>query len=963
MSGYRIAGHPRNSARPVRFRFNGRALTGREGDTLAAALIANGVTLVGRSFKYHRPRGIIGSGFAETNALVQIGSGDRSTPNIPATQIPLEEGLEARSINCWPSVDFDFGAINDRFSRFLSAGFYYKSFVWPSWALFEPFIRRAAGLGKAPAVADPDRYDSRRAACDVLVVGGGVSGLAAARAAAETGASVLLLEAAAEPGGVGDRDAPAPDGNSLGTWIADQRAALAALNARILPRTTALGFYDHNFLTALEDSDGMPVRQRVWKIRAGRVVLACGAFERPLVFPGNDLPGVMLADSVRSYATDHGVAAGRSIAFAVRDARGAVAALATARAGAPVTAIVDLHGAASAHAESAASLGIEWVADQQLLGTVGGKRLRGVRLRSRTGGHERTIACDCLAMSGGWTPVVQLFTQSGGGLKHDPAIDTFVPARSQQAERSCGSARGLADPLECIADGEAAGRWAATGEGIQPPLSADPPLAPIDLPIGKGKAFVDFQTDVTTDDLRLAVQENYRSVEHVKRYTVWGMGVDQGRLSALNGVATLARLQGTAPGAVGTTKFRPPFAPVALGAMAAGHGLGPRFAPFKQLPAHDWHIARGAVFEDHGWLRPSHYPIGAEDRDAAARREALAVRNGVGLTDGSSFGKFELTGPQAGAFLDRLSIGSPSTMRVGKARFNLMTDELGVLFDDGVVARMDEDSWLLTASSAHAEAMLRWLTRWHQCQWPLDLTIRDVTAHWAVITLAGPRARDVLMRADCNIDFSREAFPHMAIRCGTMAGQPVRVQRVSFTGELSYEIAIAADYAASLADWLMQCGEAEGIIAFGLEALDLLRLEKGFFYIGQDTDSETRPSDIGFGKAIARKKGDFIGRRTLEHEAVRDGARGQLVGLVALDPQQTLPAGAHVIGGEAHPSQGIVTSSGFSPTLGHPIALSLLHNGKARVGEQVTIWSEGREWAARVTPPCAYDPQGERMHG
>ena len=943
MSGFRLAGHPRVSAPVVRFRFNGRDYDGREGDTLAAALIANGVTLVGRSFKYHRPRGVVGSGFAETNALVQLGEGAYTVPNAVATRVPLRDGMTATSVNCWPSVGFDLGRLNDIASRLLSAGFYYKTFMWPSWHLFEPLIRRFAGLGRAPTLPDPDAYAARSHACDVLVIGGGIAGVAAAQEAAARGAKVVLVEAEDRLGGLGD-DLVLPD----------------LPNLRVLMRTTATGYYDHNLVTAVEEIDGPIVRQRFWKIRVKRVVLACGAFERPLLFGDNDRPGVMLADSIRYYLDRHGVAAGRRPLFAVVDDQGYRAAIAARHAGLHVT-IVDARPNPGPVAAEADPLGIALFVNHRLVRAIGRKAVRSAELIDQATGRRSRVPCDIIGMAGGWSPAVQLFTQSGGSLRFEDRIGAFVPDRSVQAERSCGAARGIFAPEDCLADGTAAGLWAATGEDSVRPEIAVGNRAPLQLPPPGTKAFVDFQTDVTVDDLRQATRENYRSVEHVKRYTVWGMGTDQGRLGAVNGVAVLAALQGLEPGALGTTKFRPPFAPVAFGAVAADHPLGALFHPWKHLPAHRWHVEQGAVFEDYGWLRPSHYPRGDETIEQAAHREALAVRGGVGLIDSSSFGKFELRGPAAGRFLDLMSVGSPSTIPVGSVRYNLMCTELGSLLDDGVIARLADDHFLMTASTGHAERVYRWLEEWRQCEWPLDVTIDDATARWAVLTLAGPRARAVLEHAECDIDLAD--FPHNRVRSGHIAGVETRIQRVSFTGEASFEIAVAADYGESLTAHLMTCGAAEGIVPFGLEALDILRLEKGFIHVGSDTDSRTQPADIGWGKAIGRKASDFVGKRSLQHASATAPERAQLVGLQPVDPTAVLSIGAHIIGGDPHPSRGIVTSSAFSPTLARGLSLALLDGGRALLGERVEVWSEGRSWPAVVTDPVAYDPQGARLNG
>lgn len=914
MSGFRIAGHPRAAASPLRFRFDGRAMEGREGDTLAAALLANGVSLVGRSFKYHRPRGIMGHGFAEANALVRIGD----TPNLPATLVPLTDGLEAFSQNRWPSLALDVGALNSLFGGLLSAGFYYKTFIWPRWELFEPFIRKAAGLGRAPDAPDSDRYAAGTLQVDVLVIGAGPAGAAAALAAAGAGANVLLVDAGEVP-------------------------PLAHPAVRSLSRTTALGYHDQNLVTLVEEVTGTQLRQQFWKVRARRVVLACGAFERPLLFDGNDRPGVMLAGSVQHYVEGHGVAPGRRAVFAVSDDSGLAAADAAAKAGIEIAELVDLRQGG------------------RLRRAIGSRRVRAAEVELPNGSVRR-IACDLIGMSGGHSPAVQLFTQSGGRLRHEAGIGAFVPDIPAQSERSCGAARGIFGAAAAEADGAAAGLWAATGEepaaAVYPAVPAPVPA----LPLPGEKAFVDFQTDATVDDLRLATRENYRSVEHVKRYTVWGMGVDQGKLGAMNGVATLAALQGKAPDQVGTTKFRPPFAPLAFGALAAGHGLGRQFRRWKQLPAHRWHVRMGAEFEDYGWLRPTHYPLGTETIEQAAHREALAVRTGCGLLDSSSYGKIELQGAGAAAFLDRIALEPVSSVAVGEIRHSLFLDELGAPLDDVGIGRLAADHFLLTVSSDQTDPILEWLERWHQLDWPLDFHIHDATAQWAVLTLTGPRARAVLQNAGCDIALSAADFPHATLRTGRLAGAPVRIQRISFSGEASYEIAVASDRAEALAAHLMHCGQAEGLIPFGLDALDLLRIEKGYFHAGVDTDSRTMPADLGWRARPADTRADFLGKRSLLHPAASRDGRAHLVSLHPLHAAEVLPIGAHVIGGARHPSQGIVTSSGFSPILNRGLSLALLENGHDRLGETVEVWSEGRSWKASVGPRCSYDESGAQLH-
>lgn len=935
MSGFRLecGGSGIDRARPISFRFNGRTLRGFEGDTLASALLANGVSVVGRSFKYHRPRGIVGTGFAETNALVQLGEGDRLVPNMPATLVPLHDGLVAASPTGWPSTRFDLGRINDKLSALLSAGFYYKTFIWPNWHLFEPFIRRAAGIGRAPALPDPDRYEALERHVDILVIGGGPAGLAAAEAAATAGAEVTLIEA-------------------------DTGLALdAPAGVSVLTRTTALGYYDGNFVTAVEDVGSGALRQRLWKFRAKQVVIATGGFERPQLFANNDLPGVMLASAASTYVERYGVAPGQETLFAAIDDTAYAAAFAAHDAGLSVRAIVDPRRASAALANEARARGIALYEQSHVREAIGSSRVRAALIEGAAG--KRRIACDLIAASGGWSPAVQLFSQSGGTTRYDPALGGFVPDRAAQATHICGLAAGIRDLNDAVASGYAAGTAAARGDAPAPvaPLSG-PAFPTLPRATKPKRVFIDMQTDVSLADLEQATRENYRSVEHVKRYTVWGMGVDQGRLSSSNGVAALAQIRAEDPARLGTTKYRPPFAPVAIATLAADRPNGKLFHSWQHLPAHDWHVARGAEFEDFGYLRPSHYPLAGETMEAASHRESLAVRSNVAMMDSSSFGKIELKGPEAGRFLDLISVGRPSTIPVGKTRYNLLCDELGILLDDGVIARLGEDHFLLNASSSHAARVRGWIEDWQQCQWPLDFVTRDVSEEWAVLTVAGPRARDVLQAAGCSMP---DDFPHLSLCETAIGGHRVRVQRVSFTGELSYEIAVSAPHANELADILWNAGQPFGMIPFGLEALDVLRIEKGFIHIGTDTDGASIPADIGWGK-LGRREGDYLGKRSLLHPSATAPGRRQLVGFEPLDEQRPLPVGGHIVGGAPHPSQGFVTSSCFSPTLDRAISLGLLADGRKRHGETVTIWSGGVERHARVTSPRFFDPEGARLN-
>ncbi|WP_157217063.1 2Fe-2S iron-sulfur cluster-binding protein [Flavisphingomonas formosensis] len=905
MSGFRLnrGGSDIDRGRPLAFRFNGRLLHGFAGDTLASALIANGVSIVARSFKYHRPRGIVGSGFAETNALVQLGSGDRLVPNMPATLVPLAEGLEASSPNSWPSVDFDLGRVNDRVRALLSAGFYYKSFMWPGWHLFEGFIRRAAGIGRAPALPDPDRYEAREIRVDRLVIGAGRAGREAAERAVAAGEHVLILDAALD-GSVAHLGRHPLDTGHEGGCLA-------------LARTTALGLYDHGFVTAVEEIEAAGLRQRLWKIRAQAITLATGAFEQPLIFANNDLPGILLASAWQDYLQRHAAAPGRTLLVATTTDNGYAAAFAAQDAGLTVRAIVDRREAATDAAQEAERRSIAVHRGAAVIAAHGSRRVRAATIATPSGTIR--IACHSIAMSGGWAPARQLFNQPG-----------CMPERCELVGMAAETVS--AEPLDLA-------------------LTRDPKTS-----------FIDFQTDVTLADMALATRENYRSVEHVKRYTVWGMGTDQGKLSAANGAAALAALQDSASHRIGATRNRPPFAPVAIATLAASRHNGALHRPWRHLPAHGWHEAHGAVFEDFGWLRPSHYPLPGEDIAAAARREAAAVRNGVGIMDSSSLGKIELKGPDAGRFLDLLSAGRPSTIAVGDIRYNLLLTELGTVLDDGVVTRLGPDHFLLNTSSSHTETVMRWIEDWHQCQWPFDFVTRNVTEEWAALTIAGPQARALLASLPGTIDLAPERFPHLAVREGVLTDHPVRIMRVSFTGERSYEINVPAPLAVEMADRLWRAGTDFGLVPFGLDALEILRIEKGYIVIGTDTDGESQPGDIGFRK-MGQTPGDFLGKRSLMRASASGSDRQHLVGLMPSDPAHVPLVGAHILQQAGGKAQGFVTSSCFSPTLGRGIALALMKGGQRRHGEKVTLWSEGLSWQAEVTMPRFVDPKGERLHG
>jgi len=975
-------------SRPLRFTFNGRAYAGFKGDTLASALIANGVHLVARSFKYHRPRGIMGAGVEEANAFVRLGRGMAAIPNALATTVELADGLEAQSVHCWPSVGFDIGAVNGAFSRFLAAGFYYKTFMWPVrfWPLYERIIRAGAGLDHSPAAPTSERCEQRMDHVDVVIVGAGPAGLMAARAAGQAGATVLLLDRAPEPGGTLLAQAAVVGALTGDEWLAQCLDDLRArANVRLLSRTVATGHYDHGFLIAVERAagEGGALSERLWKIRARRILLATGAIERPLVFANNDRPGVMLASAARTYANRYAARPGkRGVVFTNNDtAYGAAVDL--HKAGVEIAAIVDLRdNPMGPTVEAANALGLEIIPGSAVVDVRGVKRVRSARIAALDGGGisgpVRALDCDLVLHAGGWTPSVQLYAQAGGRLRFDEALTSFLPAGDHRGCRVVGAAGGAFDLGASLRDGWAAGREAACDLGFSDPgvcPACDCPPSPDPSPkaiwrvparSAAAKRFVDLHGDVTDRDIALAAREGYRSVEHLKRYTASGMGPDQGRTSNVNALAILAEERGDPISEVGTTTFRPPFAPIAF-ATIAGRRMGRLYEPLRKSPLFAWHEANGAVFEPAGaWKRPDYYPRPGESMADAVNREFLAVRNAVGITDSSSLGKIELRGPDVAELLNRVYTNAWSRLGIGKCRYGLMLGEDGVVYDDGVTTRIAPDHFLMSTTTGGAAKVFNWLEEWLQCEWrDLDVTLVSVTTQWATIGLAGPRSREVLKAARPDFDLANAAFPHMSMVEGRLAGIPVRVFRISFTGELSYEINVAAGHALDLWERLIDVGAPFGLTPFGLEAMMVLRAEKGFIVDGVDTDGETTPFDLGMDWIVSRKKPDFIGKRSLSRSYVAGPGRRQLVGLLAEDPKAEIPKGSIVIAdaGARPPFEvaGLVTSAYFSPRMERWFALAMLKDGRGRMGEELSLFDSGRVIAARVTEPCFYDREGARL--
>ena len=971
---------------PLNFVFDGRKLKGYAGDTLASALVANEISVVGRSFKYHRPRGIATAGYEEPNALVTLRAGARSEPNTRATSVQLFDGLVAESQNRWPSLGFDLMGLNNVVSPMLTAGFYYKTFMWPAsfWEkVYEPLIRRAAGLGKASAEPDPDTYDKAHAFCDVLVVGAGPAGLSAALVASQANARVLLVEDDWLLGGRLLCEKHEIDGTPAGDWVRKAEETLAARpNVSVMKRTTVFAAYDGGTFGAVErvadhvaePTAGTP-RQRLWKISAKCTILATGAIERPLLFGGNDLPGVMMASAVRSYATRFAAMPGKEIVIFTTTDSGWAAAKDLTECGGHLTAIVDARATVSGDAERfAASTGIRVFRNAQVVDASGGRSLRKLTVRDAAGKMHK-ISADVLAMSGGWNPVIGVSGNLGDRPVWSDAIHAFVMENPPAGMRMAGSAAGRFSLWEALEDGCRVGAAATLDAGfaVSPSrissCSEDPtasePLWHVEG--ARKKVFVDLQHDVTDADIELAAQEGFRSVEHLKRYTTLGMATDQGKLGQLNGHALLARHLGKTVAEAGTILSRPPFLPVAIGVLA-GHHRDEHFRPERRTASHDWAAENGAVFVDSGlWKRAQWYAT-PSDRDWLdnVSREAAAVRTSVGVCDVSTLGKIDIHGRDAGVFLDRLYINTFSTLTMGKARYGVMLREDGFVLDDGTTTRLADDHYFMTTTTANAVKIMQHVDYCRQVLWPeLNVQAVSVTEQWAQFSVAGPNSRALLQKVFRETDLSNEAFPYMAAASFAWMGVPARIFRLSFSGELAYEVAVPARYGDALIRILMREGQGLGVVAYGTEALGVLRIEKGH-PAGNELNGQTTANDLGLGRMLSQKK-DYVGRVLVGRAALNDPKRPSLVGLRPVDRGARLRSGAHILPAasenRAKNDLGYVTSVAFSPAMKCWIGLGLVSGGQTRIGERLRAYDPVRnsDLEIEVCNPVFVDPKGVRV--
>jgi heterotetrameric sarcosine oxidase alpha subunit len=983
----RISGGRINRNKPVKFRFDGRQMHGFEGDTLASALLANGQHLVGRSFKYHRPRGIYSAGVEEPNALVELGEKNYLTPNVQATTQELYNGLTAKSQNRWPSLRFDALSINGVLSWFLSAGFYYKTFMWPAgaWEFYEKFIRRAAGMGKGTHLPDPETYEHVHDHTEILVIGSGAAGLSAALTAGQSGYRVLLVEQDFELGGALLYEQGQIADLSLLDWRDQMLAEIETLdNIKVLPRTTAFGYYDGNLVGCVERvqdhvsvSDPHLPRQRLRHVRAEKVILATGALERPFVFGNNDLPGIMLASSAEQYLNRFAVAVGERIVLYTNQDGVYDVAVSLMQQGIKPAAIIENRTAVDARLSQFVRVNsIPFFPGCEIVEARGHQHISSVTFLRRSDGaegKEMTINCDCLLQSAGWAPVVHLQSQIGIKPVYDAALDTYVPGACVMEDHGCaGALAGYYDPEEAALQAVKVTKYLTGSRKTKPLLfkgTVDEGRPSVTaLPIRKaGKRFVDLQHDVTREDIEQAQLEGFKSPEHVKRYTTQGMAGDQGKTGNINTLEIISETQKQEPSIIGTTTFRPPYTPVSIGVIA-GRSVGSELSATRISPFHACHLRAGAKFIEAGdWLRAWYYPIGDEDVTAAYIREADEVRKTAGMVDVSSLGKIDVQGPDAAEFLNRVYTNGWKTLAIGKARYGLMLRDDGMVMDDGTTWRLAENRYFMTTTTTGAARVMRHLEYLLQVDWTdLRVNLTSVTDEWAGVALAGPKSRDILSSSFPGTDFSTDAVPFMGVLDFDYEGLPVRICRLSFSGELAYEVYTRSGFAEQLWSQLLGGGQSEGMILYGSEALGALRIEKGHV-AGPELDGRTTAEDLGLGGMQSSKK-PFVGSVLKNRDGLIRKDRQQLVGLSPVDGTIALKAGYLLFEGDGTTPRGHglgqVTSVTYSPALGRQIALGLLSEGRAREGTIIRAVDAMSDSVidVKVCSPHFFDPKGERLH-
>ena len=982
----------------VSFKFNGSRYYGYKGDTLASALLANDIHLVGRSFKYHRPRGIMTSGSEEPNAIVQLhNNSDRTEPNVRATEIEIYEGLEASSQNCWPSVNFDIGGINNLLSPLLPAGFYYKTFMWPAsfWEKYEYFIRKSAGLGKSPTTPDPDIYEHEYIHCDVLIVGAGISGIMAAKTAAKNGLKTLLVDEKPNLGGstvYQNSEHFKINNQNSGSWLEKEINEIKKIdNLDIRIRTSVAAFHGYNFLLARENlTDHLPIeqrknktRQKLLKIRAKKVITATGSLERPLIFDNNDRPGILLSSAIKRYADLFGVACGEKNIFLTNNDSAYESAISLIQKGIKVEAIVDnREEIESKLLYEVEKNNVKVFKGFTIVNTNGYKKINKVSLMklSKDGqkviGSKINLSCDCLGVSGGWTPAVHLFTQSGGKLKFREEDQVFIPNKYSSEQISIGACNGdltLEDIIENTPKylKEFLNIKKTDYDNVEVFSSENKSkrniwLLPSDKILGKTKSFVDYQNDATAKDIKLALREGFRSIEHVKRYTTTGMGTDQGKLGNMHALGIISETAGTKMGEHGTTTFRPPYTPLTFGTIV-GRNVGEYFDVFRKTPMHEWHLKNKAEFENVGqWKRAWYYPKNNENMFEAVQRESKAARESAGILDASTLGKIDIQGTDASEFLNRVYTNAWSKLAVGKCRYGLMLNEDGMVYDDGVTTRLGENHYIMTTTTGGAANVLGKLEDYLQTEWPeLDVYLTSVTDHFATISVCGPNSKKIISNVIPDLDLSDENFPHMSFKNTKIGKINCRVMRISFTGEHSYEINIQANYANSVWEKCMEVGKDFNITPYGTETMHLLRAEKGFIIVGQDTDATMTPIDLQMDWIVSKKKYDFIGKRSLYRSDTIKDDRKQLVGLLTDNPNEILEEGAQIVADvNKSPIEmlGHVTSSYYSPNLKKSIALGVVRGGKNMMGKKLIIPMENKTINVTVADPVFLDKENKRLN-